>query len=68
MVVIRITICAIKKSYRKRTGTYNRRGCIPNHQSIAKRPKIIDECARIRDWKVDTMIGSQHQGAWIQDM
>lgn len=54
-----------RKSYRKRTGTYDKRGCIPNRQSITKRPKIIDERARIGDWEVDTMIGSKHQGAIV---
>lgn len=54
-----------KKKYKKRYGTIDRRGSIPNRRSIDDRPKIVEEKIRIGDWEADTMIGKNHKGALV---
>lgn len=46
-----------KKKYRKRYGSHDRRGCIPNRVSITERPTIVDDRTRIGDWEGDTVHG-----------
>lgn len=53
------------KPYRKRYGTYDRRGQIVNRVSIDERPKVVDEKVRIGDWEGDTIIGKGHKGALL---
>ena len=53
------------KKYRKRYGTKDRRGKIPNRISIDKRPEIVNNKERIGDWEIDTIIGKNHQGAIV---
>jgi len=53
------------KPYRKRYGTYDRRGQIVNRVSIDERPKVVDEKTRIGDWEGDTIIGKGHKGALL---
>jgi IS30 family transposase len=48
---------------KKRYGSQERRGQIPNRVSIDKRPKIVDARKRIGDWEADTIIGRKHKGA-----
>ena len=51
------------KKYKKRYGSYDRRGQIPDRVSIDKRPAIVDAKTRIGDWETDTIIGKNHKGA-----
>lgn len=46
-----------KKKYRKRYGSHDRRGVIPNRVSISERPTVVDERIRIGDWEGDTVYG-----------
>jgi IS30 family transposase len=54
-----------QKVRRKRYGSYDRRGCIPNQVSIGDRPAIVDSKRRIGDWEGDTVIGKGHRGALV---
>jgi IS30 family transposase len=54
-----------QKVRRKRYGTYDRRGCIPNQVSIDERPAIVDSKRRFGDWEGDTVIGKGHRGALV---
>lgn len=54
-----------QKMRRKRYGTYDRRGIIPNQVSIDERPAIVDAKRRIGDWEGDTVIGKGHRGALV---
>ena len=52
-----------QKKRRKRYGSYDRRGKLPNRVSIEERPDIVEQRQRIGDWEVDTIIGKgHHQG------
>jgi len=53
------------KPYRKRYGSYDRRGQIVNRVSIDERPKVVDDKVRIGDWEGDTIIGKGHKGALL---
>jgi len=53
------------KKKRKRYGTRDRRGVIPDRVSIDERPAIVDKKERVGDWEIDTAIGKKHQGAII---
>lgn len=53
------------KSYRKRYGSYDRRGKIKNRVSIDERPAIVDRRNRIGDWEGDTIIGKGRQSALL---
>jgi IS30 family transposase len=54
-----------QKLRRKRYGTYDRRGRIPNQVSIDDRPAIVDAKRRFGDWEGDTVIGKGHRGALV---
>jgi len=54
-----------QKLRRKRYGTYDRRGRIPNQVSIDERPAIVDSKRRFGDWEGDTVIGKGHRGALV---
>ena len=54
-----------QKLRRKRYGTCDRRGCIPNQVSIDDRPAIVDSKRRFGDWEGDTVIGNGHRGALV---
>ena len=54
-----------QKKRRKRYGSYDRRGKIPNRASIEERPAIVEERTRIGDWEVDTIIGKRHRQAIV---
>lgn len=45
------------KPYRKRYGSYDRRGKIQNRMGIEERPAIVERRGRIGDWEGDTIIG-----------
>ena len=54
-----------QKKRRKRYGSYDRRGIIPNRVSIDERPAIVATRGRLGDWEGDTAIGKRHQGALV---
>jgi len=54
-----------QKERKKRYGSSNRRGKIPNRVSIEARPAIVDGRNRIGDWEADTIIGKGHSGAIV---
>lgn len=54
-----------QKQRKKRYGKVDRRGILPNRQSIEQRPAIVDERSRIGDWEADTIIGKNHKQAIV---
>ena len=54
-----------QKKRRKRYGSYDRRGKLPNRVSIEERPVIVDQRQRIGDWEVDTIVGKGHRQAIV---
>lgn len=54
-----------QKKKRKRYGSKDRRGQIPNRVSIEERPVVVDQKARLGDWELDTIIGANHHGALV---
>ena len=54
-----------QKKRRKRYGTYDRRGRLPNCRSIEERPKVVNRRSRLGDWEADTMIGKGSQHALL---
>ncbi len=54
-----------KKKRKKRYGSYDRRGQIPNRISIDDRPAVVDSRGRYGDWEVDTIIGKGHRQAIV---
>ena len=54
-----------QKKRRKRYGSYDRRGKLPNRVSIEKRPAVVDQRRRIGDGEVDTIIGKGHRQAIV---
>ena len=54
-----------QKKRRKRYGSYDRRGVIPNRVSIDERPAVVAERSRVGDWEGDTVIGRNHKGALV---
>lgn len=55
----------LQKKRRKRYGSYDRRGQLPNRVSIEERPAIVAERKRLGDWEVDTLIGKRHRKAIV---
>lgn len=55
----------VSKPYRKRYGSYDRRGQIKNRVSIDKRPAALDKLSRVGDWEGDSMIGKGHSGTLL---
>ena len=53
------------KPYRKRYGSSDKRGEIPNKRSIEDRPSIVEEKNRIGDWEIDLIIGKNHKQALV---
>ncbi len=54
-----------QKKRRKRYGTYDRRGKLPNCRSIEERPASVNTRKRLGDWEVDTVIGKQQKQAML---
>jgi IS30 family transposase len=54
-----------QKKRRKRYGSYDRRGKLPNCRSIEERPAIVNARKRLGDWEVDTMLGSKHKDVMV---
>ncbi len=53
------------KPYRKRYGSYVRRGKIKNRVGIEERPAVVDRGNRIGDWEGDTIIGKGRKSALL---
>ena len=53
------------KRYKKRYGSNDRRGEIPNKRSIEDRPSIVDDKQRIGDFEIDLVIGKKHKQALV---
>ena len=53
------------KSYRKRYGSYDRRGKLKNRISIDDRPAVVDRRNRLGDWEGDTVIGKGRKSALL---
>jgi len=54
-----------QKQRRKRYGSYDRRGKMPNRVSIEERPAVVEERTRVGDWEVDTLLGKRHHQAIV---
>jgi len=54
-----------QKKHRKRYGTYDRRGKLPNCHSIEERPARVNTRKRLGDWEVDTLLGKQQKHAML---
>jgi len=59
------TFLRCQKQRRKRYGSNNRRGKIPNRTCIEQRPAIVGQKGRFGDWEGDTIIGKGHKGAIV---
>jgi len=55
----------IPKKYRKRYGSTENRGQIPNKISIDARPPEVAGREEIGHWEIDTVIGKSHDGAIV---
>lgn len=55
----------VSKPYRKRYGSYDRRGKIKNRVDIDERPAIVAQRSRIGDWEGDTIMGKGRQSALL---
>ena len=54
-----------QKKRRKRYGSYEKRGQIPNRVGIDKRPKVVEQRDRLGDWEADTIISKGKQKAIV---
>lgn len=54
-----------KKRYKKRYGSYDRRGQLKDRVSIDERPAVVDGRTRLGDWEGDTIIGRGRRGALV---
>jgi len=54
-----------RKKRRKRYGSHEKRGQIPNRTSIDERPQVVSERSRLGDWEADTIIGKGKKGAIV---
>lgn len=53
------------KKYRRRYGSYDKRGQLVNRISIDQRPSIVDKKERIGDWEGDTVVGKGRKNAFV---
>jgi len=54
-----------RKKRRKRYGSYEKRGQIPNRVWIDERPQAVEDRSRLGDWEADTIIGKGKKGAIV---
>ena len=54
-----------RKKRRKRYGSYEKRGQIPNRKWIDARPQLVEDRSRLGDWEADTIIGKGRKGAIV---
>lgn len=52
-----------KRKRRKRYGSTDRRGQIPDRRMIDERPKVVDQRSRIGDWESDSVVGKSNASA-----
>lgn len=55
----------LSKPYRKRYGSYERRGRIKNRVDIDARPAVVAQRRRIGDWEGDTVMGKDRKSALL---
>jgi IS30 family transposase len=55
----------VPKGYRKRYGSYQRRGQIVGRVGIEERPAVVDRRVRVGDWEGDTVIGKWRRSALL---
>ena len=55
----------LSKKYRKRYGSTEKRGQIPNKTSIDDRPPQVASRQELGHWEIDTVIGKNHDGAVV---
>jgi len=55
----------VSKAYRKRYGSYDKRGRIKDRISIDDRPMVVESRTRLGDWEGDTIIGKGRQSAML---
>lgn len=55
----------VSKPYRKRYGSYDRRGKIKNRVDIDERPEVVERRSRIGDWEGDTVVGKGRKSALL---
>jgi len=53
------------KKRRKRYGSYEKRGQIPNRVWIDYRPQAVEDRSRLGDWEADTIVGKGRKGAIV---
>ena len=53
------------KKRRKRYGSYEKRGQIPNRKWIEQRQQAVEDRSRLGDWEADTIIGKGKKGAIV---
>jgi IS30 family transposase len=54
-----------RKKRRKRYGSYEKRGQIPNRRWIDDRPQVVEDRSRLGDWEADTIVGKGRKGAIV---
>lgn len=54
-----------RKKRRKRYGSYEKRGQIPNRVWIDERPQVVEQRERLGDWEADTIISKGKQKAIV---
>ena len=54
-----------RKKRRKRYGSYEKRGQIPNRVWIDERPQVVEQRERLGDWEADTIISKGKQTAIV---
>ena len=54
-----------RKKRKKRYGSYEKRGQIPQRVWIDERPQAAEDRSRLGDWEADTIIGKGRQGAIV---
>ncbi|MBZ0258482.1 IS30 family transposase [bacterium] len=61
-VLYQILRIAGKKRKRKKRGSKDWRGKIPNRIDIDQRPRLVDRKKRVGDWEADLVSGAHHKG------
>jgi len=59
------TYLRCQKARKKRYGTTEHRGSIPNQKGIDERSSVVETRSRIGDWEADTIIGKHHKQALV---
>jgi len=54
-----------QKQCKKRYGARERRGQLPDRQSIENRPTIVEQRSRYGDWELDTIVGKGYKQAIV---